>query len=286
MSGLVNKVKDALSGENNAPAAHAVNQGASDYSPSTGLASGTFIRQSSIVCSLTVLILSVGTHHGSATGAHHDSTIPSTGLTSSSDNTSSTTTAGHAYGSTNVGPHSSSLANKADPRVDSDLDGRGVSSGATSGMTGTGTTGHSYGSTNVGPRSSSLANKADPRVDSNLDGRGVSSGATSGMTTGVVGGAPAHHGHGHAHGNEDIVHGGAHHSQTANRLDPNVTSSTTDSGLGSSTVEGSGYGSTTTGNYGSSTTGATTAGTTTGGSTGNTTAGPHKSAMLNKLDPR
>lgn len=51
---------------------------------------------------------------------------------------------GYATGATGVGPHSSSLANKADPRVDSDLDGsRGVgksttgATGAGSGLTGT-----------------------------------------------------------------------------------------------------------------------------------------------------
>ena len=48
---------------------------------------------------------------------------------------------GYATGAAGVGPHSSSLANKADPRVDSDLDGsRGLgsgTSGAGSGLTGT-----------------------------------------------------------------------------------------------------------------------------------------------------
>ena len=41
MSGLMNKVKDALTGEKNTPAAHAANQGASDYDTSSGLTSGT-----------------------------------------------------------------------------------------------------------------------------------------------------------------------------------------------------------------------------------------------------
>ena len=43
MSGLMHKVKDALSGEKNTPAAHAANQGASDYDTSTGLTSGTIL---------------------------------------------------------------------------------------------------------------------------------------------------------------------------------------------------------------------------------------------------
>jgi len=58
-------------------------------------------------------------------------------------------------GSTNYGPHSSNLANKADPRYDSDLDHRGTTTG----------------STNYGPHSTNVGNKADPRVDSDLDGR-------------------------------------------------------------------------------------------------------------------
>jgi len=56
---------------------------------------------------------------------------------------------GYATGSTGVGPHSSSLANKADPRVDSDLDGsKGLGSG-TSG-TGSGLTGTSLPDRSVG----------------------------------------------------------------------------------------------------------------------------------------
>ena len=55
----------------------------------------------------------------------------------------------YATGSTGVGPHSSSLANKADPRVDSDLDGsKGLGSG-TSG-TGSGLTGTSLPDRSVG----------------------------------------------------------------------------------------------------------------------------------------
>lgn len=66
--------------------------------------------------------------------------------------TSSTTLTGHH---TTSGPHHSDIANRADPRVDSDRDGsRGVGS----------TTSH-------GPHNSALLNKLDPRVDSNNDGR-------------------------------------------------------------------------------------------------------------------
>lgn len=82
--------------------------------------------------------------------------------------------------STTAGPHSSNLANKADPRVDSDLSGqRGTSNiGQGSGLTGS-------TSTTAGPHSSNLANKADPRVDSDLSGQRGST--TVGAASGVVG---------------------------------------------------------------------------------------------------
>ncbi|KAL8852552.1 MAG: hypothetical protein Q9221_002548 [Calogaya cf. arnoldii] len=108
-----------------------------------------------------------------------------------------------------VGPHSSSMANKADPRVDSDLDGsRGLGGRDTSGTTGgamgstlpdrtVGNTGSTYetgrsfplggatsGTATFGPHSSNLANQTDPRVDSDRDGsRGV--GRTSGFGSGT-----------------------------------------------------------------------------------------------------
>lgn len=184
------------------------------------------------------------------------------------------------------------MANKADPRVDSDLDGqRGL--GSNTGTTGTGYGSSGYGSTTgsstaAGPHSSNLANKADPRVDSDLDGkRGLgSSTGTTGAGSGLTGssGTTGHHGHhGGALGKaEDIVHGGAHHTETANRLDPHVSGGR--GPLEHATVEGSGSGlggsSNTTGGYGSSTGGY---GSTTGSST---TAGPHSSNLANKADPR
>lgn len=95
--------------------------------------------------------------------------------------------------SSTAGPHSSNLANKADPRVDSDLgkssrlprtvsdtywslsDGRGGVGGygvggagntLSTSRTGVGSGYDSTGTSTTGPHSSSLANKADPRVDS------------------------------------------------------------------------------------------------------------------------
>lgn len=96
--------------------------------------------------------------------------------------------------STNAGPHNSNIANKMDPRVDSDLgknifrvtfmppngiltltDGRAVHGNtgySTTGMnTGSNAMGNTYsttGPTNAGPHNSNVANKMDPRVDSDL----------------------------------------------------------------------------------------------------------------------
>ncbi|KAJ6010611.1 hypothetical protein N7451_002023 [Penicillium sp. IBT 35674x] len=90
-----------------------------------------------------------------------------------------------AGGATNAGPHDSSMANKMDPRVDSDMDNRanqartgnqnlGGSSGSDPyGQSRTG------GSSNAGPHDSSMANKMDPRVDSDMDNR-ASQGRTEG----------------------------------------------------------------------------------------------------------
>ncbi len=80
-------------------------------------------------------------------------------------------------------------------------------------------------------------------------------GSTGGMTGTGIGGSTSttgqheHHGH-HGH-HEDIIHGGPHVTETANKLDPHIS--------GGSTLE-------------------TT-------STG-TSGGPHSSNIMNKADPR
>lgn len=85
------------------------------------------------------------------------------------------------------GPHSSSLGNKADPRVDSDRDGSrnlGANPYGTS-STGSGYGSSGYGSSTSGPHSSSLENKVDPRVDSDRDGS-----RNYGSNTGTTGKKP------------------------------------------------------------------------------------------------
>ncbi|KGO69281.1 hypothetical protein PITC_094800 [Penicillium italicum] len=67
--------------------------------------------------------------------------------------------------SSNYGPHSSNIANKADPRVDSDHDHHTRHETVPGGV-GLGST-YLTTSTNAGPHDSIIANKLDPRVDSN-----------------------------------------------------------------------------------------------------------------------
>ncbi|KAL8771010.1 MAG: hypothetical protein Q9209_003429 [Squamulea sp. 1 TL-2023] len=291
---------------------------------------------------------------------------PTTGYTGGHDSSTSS----------GLGPHSSALANKADPRVDSDLDGsKGLggrdTTGTTAGLTGsslpdrtagnqgnTADTGRSFpldgassGTSTSGPHSSDLANKADPRVDSDRDGSravgttsglgsatgampssshqgdlsrsglGDAPGSQAGVGTGAATGVPLPKGYGaeswtHDHGkhgheyagdpceNEPPAPGavhftsGPHSLDTTNRLDPHVgggaagglehttvdsTPHTGDRHTGSGDLAtGIGMGTTGDGSYESS---RVTPSATTTQSAG-TTAGPHKSDLLNKADPR
>lgn len=207
------------------------------------------------------------------------------------------------YSGTTAGPHSSNLANKADPRVDSDLSGSrydpksasGSGPGLSSGHTG------AYTGTTAGPHSSNLANKADPRVDSDRDGSALGGNTGYGSGTGHLGGDGPH-----------LTHG-PHVTDTANRLDPHVDPS---SGkhvktrhteleplpglVGVETSTRAPGGIVTGSSHQTGTTDSTTAhhhtdplGTTSGHHhadptepTSHTTGPVHKSALLNKLDPR
>ncbi|KAH6649688.1 hypothetical protein F5144DRAFT_481412 [Chaetomium tenue] len=100
-----------------------------------------------------------GTHHtpggfgSGTTGTHH----AAGGVGAGSGITGMTGTHGAPEGT--HGPHSSRMANAADPRVDSDRDGRAAIG-----------TGPGPASNTAGPHQSDMANKLDPRVDSDLDG--------------------------------------------------------------------------------------------------------------------
>jgi hypothetical protein len=192
--------------------------------------------------------------------------------------THSNTTADPVFYSSNTtaGPHNSNIANKVDPRVDSDRDGSRTVGGNTygTGTTGMGTTGYDTTNTGMtgttgghGPHNSKMANKIDPRVDSTTGMMNTGSGTTGMGTTGM-----GTTGSGFTHS----TNAGPHNSSMANKMDPRVDSDRD----GSYTVGGNNT-------YGSGATGYGTTGTGMTGSTHNkTTVGPHKSDMANKLDPR
>lgn len=165
--------------------------------------------------------------------------------------------------STTAGMHSSDMANKADPRVDSDLDGSrnmGLrSSGATAGTgTGTGTTTRTTGTSGTklgsgmgtGMGTDTLSSGGVTGTSDSTGAYSSGMGTTSGMDTTSGFGA----------GDRNL-------GQQTGTMQTDTTSSAFGGGLGSST--GGGYG---------------TSRQATGPAAN--TAGPHKSDMLNKADPR
>jgi hypothetical protein len=229
-----------------------------------------------------------------------------------SDKDNSRTLGGNPNTGTNipegsVGPHGSRVANMLDPRVDSDKDrtmGPGAHShpssgpiGTTFGAGSTGTTGShltsgTHGTTEGahGPHGNRVANALDPTVDSDRDGsktvgnRGTGSQFTSGthgtgshLTSGTHG--TGSHLTSGTHGTSEGIHG-PHGNRVANALDPTVDSDRD----GSKTVGNRGTG-TTTGDHLKGHVGAAVGGPEGTGPAPHT-AGPHKSDMLNKLDPR
>ncbi|CAG7944683.1 unnamed protein product [Penicillium olsonii] len=207
-----------------------------------------------------------GTHdlgdksHSSALGSTtHGTNKPVTGAEATT----------YGSSSTNAGPHSSNIANKADPRVDSDRDHRSRHEHVTD----VGSTGATHGtSTNTGPHSSNIANKADPRVDSDRDHRNRHEHVTDVGTTGAI------------HGTSTNV--GPHDTKAANKLDPRIDSDRDNrallSGAGTAPALGSTHGT-----HGpSSTIGSTIDPLTGTGAAHSTNAGPHDTNLANKLDPR
>ncbi|KAK4177909.1 hypothetical protein QBC36DRAFT_326064 [Triangularia setosa] len=167
------------------------------------------------------------------------------------------------------GPHKSRIANALDPRVDSDLDSsrnqhfsggpaaapptmHGASSGPLSSHPGGGVPEGTYG-----PHSSRMANTLDPRVDSDADRHR---------------GMEARYG-----GGNNIPEGtyGPHGSRVGNAMDPRVDSDRDRHHRGNTMAGGAGMAGS----------GGLGAAANLPGPAPNT-AGPHKSDLLNKLDPR
>ncbi|RXG47656.1 hypothetical protein VDGE_00159 [Verticillium dahliae] len=235
MSGLINKIKDAVHSDKH------------DKHDSTHTGSDAY---------------TTGTHGTTGNpGIHHNTDTTGTHSTG----THGTSTYGNT--STNAGPHDSNLANKADPRVDSDRDHRG-------------TTGTGYGSSTTGTYGSSTTGASTGTYGSSTTGSGgIGSGAT-GVGAGATGLGSSGYGN-------TSTNTGPHDSNLANKADPRVDSDRDHRGTTGT------YGSSTTGTgYGSSTTGTGYDNTTSGlGSSVNpgpapNTAGPHSKDFLNKADPR
>ena len=100
-----------------------------------------------------------------STGAYNNGT-------SNTNTFGNTGTTGGISNSTNAGPHDSNLMNKLDPRVDSDLSGRGNNHGTKGGLISGShaTPGSGTAQNTAGPHNSDMMNKLDPRVDADLDG--------------------------------------------------------------------------------------------------------------------
>lgn len=233
-------------------------------------------------------------HHSGVAGTTGSSTFGNTGLNRGPGGPATHTD----------GPHNSNLMNKTDPRVDSDRDHsrnmgvnpHGTASTGMTGTTGTGTgdnaaffTSGATGATGVnrgvdgpatrtdGPHNSNLLNKTDPRVDSDRDhSRNMGANPHGTATTGTTGttGMTGMTGTSGTHGTHTGTHGAA---------------------VGTTGIAGS-HG-THTGTHGTHTGTTGTTGThgthnTLAGATGSgpgpapNTAGPHKSDMMNKVDPR
>lgn len=180
------------------------------------------------------------------------------------------------------GPHNSNLLNKADPRVDSDRDNSknmglnpqrdattdtlGGSTGRTThGTTHGDTLGSTTGRTTHGDTLGSTTGRttAGDTLGSTTHGR-TTAGDTLGSTT-----------HGRTTGAPEGTHG-PHSSRAANAADPRV-----DSDRDHRAAHGK-----TTGTTGTSGLGSSTAPNTRSTGPAPNTAGPHKSDLLNKLDPR
>jgi hypothetical protein len=161
--------------------------------------------------------------YGGASGGQHTGARSTTAGTGNTYGSSTTTGTGYGTGSTTTGPHSSNLANKADPRIDSTGTSNTYGPGTTTGTGntfGSSTTGAGYGggSTTTGPHSSNLANMADPRIDSTGTTNTYGSGTSAG--TGNTFGSSAT-GAGYGTGSTNA---GPHSSNLANKVDPRVDS--------------------------------------------------------------
>ncbi|KAL2758059.1 hypothetical protein ACRALDRAFT_1061307 [Sodiomyces alcalophilus JCM 7366] len=277
MSGLVHKIKDAITSDKSSEPAgsHSSHGTHGAHDSRTGHTADPVGAGSS----------TLGT--GSTTDNFGTSGTGITGAPGGSGTAGTTGTTG-AYGSSNTraGPHQSDMANKMDPRVDSDRDNRGAPGGmtGTTGTSGLGSStrsGNTYGSSTTGGYGASGTTRSENTYGSGTTGTTGTMGTTGTTGTGGYG--------------SSNTRAGPHQSDMANKMDPRVDSDRDNRAAPGASMGGNQFSSgATAGGLGSSHTRGTTGttGTTAGyGASTNpgpapNTAGPHKQDMLNKMDPR
>ncbi|EAL89059.1 protein dprB [Aspergillus fumigatus Af293] len=286
MSGLMHKVKDAVTGHHH-DSTHTSNTTGTHHGTHQTTADTTTTNHgphhSKLANKLDPRVDSDGDHHP---GSHATITRGPDGekVAHTSTHGPRPIEPGHGHsaatGTTNTthGPHSSKAANKLDPRVDSDADNRAR---------------HEAIGGAHGPHSSNIANKVDPRVDSDRDNH-AHTGAGATTTTGAYA-SGAHNTYG-----TTSTNAGPHNSNMLNKVDPRIDSDM-DNRARHETMGGAHgpHGSSIAnkmdprvdsdmdnrGAYGTTTTHGTGAGNTFGTHT-SSNAGPHNSSMMNKVDPR
>ncbi|KAI0813369.1 hypothetical protein GGR55DRAFT_677013 [Xylaria sp. FL0064] len=211
MSGIVNKVKEAVSGHHSTSSAPEGTHGTHN----SRVANAADPRIDSDRDHRAAPGSTVGGTHEYTSGNNYSHT-GTTGVTGTSTGAYGTTGTTGTTGTAREGPHSSNMANKMDPRIDSDRSGQRMGN----------TAGDQFGSGPEGvhgPHSSRIANAADPRVDSDRDasrtvGNTYGSSGTHGTThpTSQLGGnfapGPAPN------------TAGPHKSDALNKADPRVDS--------------------------------------------------------------
>ncbi|KPM37077.1 hypothetical protein AK830_g9505 [Neonectria ditissima] len=167
-------------------------------------------------------------------------------------------TAGHSSGlpEGTAGHHNSRVANAADPRIDSDLDGSNRHQGTHTGAGGFGSSTTHGTSAHTGALGSNTGGLGHNTTTHNTHGTSGNTAGLGSSTGGVGHGTTTHETSGLGHNT-----GGLGHNTTTHNTHGNTAHT---GGLGSSTTAAGGH---------------------TSGPAPNTT-GPHKSDMLNKLDPR
>ncbi|KAI0431126.1 hypothetical protein F5Y09DRAFT_340938 [Xylaria sp. FL1042] len=231
MSSIVNKVKDAVSGHHSTSSAPEGTHGTHN----SRVANAADPRIDSDRDHRAAPGSTVGGTHEYTTGDNyaHTGTTGAYGApgTTGGYGTTGTTGATSGFaptgttGTTREGPHNSNMANKMDPRIDSDRSGQRFGN----------TAGDRFGSGAEGvhgPHNSRMANAVDPRVDSDRD---------ASRTVGNTYGSSGTHGTTGAHGTHGTTHGtaqlggnyapgpapntaGPHKSDALNKADPRVDS--------------------------------------------------------------